>query len=82
MHVAGLPDLRHRRIDQGVAGLAITPGLEQRLRARPLLPDDGIVGRLEGPCGHMREIAQDLRVKIAPDQLVEPDRCAFISLLL
>ena len=80
VHVAGLVDLRHRRIDQGVAGAALAPGLKQRCGGSALFPGDHVVRRFEGARGNMRKIAQDLRVKISPYQLAEPDRRAGAAL--
>ncbi len=82
MHVAGLVDLGHGGIDQWVAGPAFTPGPKQSLGSGALFPGDGIVRGLEGALRHMREIAQDLRIKIAPDQFAEPDRGTRAALAL
>ncbi len=37
-----------------------------------VLPADGVVGGLESPLDHVWMVLQDLLIKIAPDQLVEP----------
>ena len=48
VHVAGLVDLRHRRVDQRVAGAALAPGGESASACRAVLPADAVVLRLEG----------------------------------
>ena len=69
VHVAGLVDLRHRGIDQRIAGFAIAPGLEQGLRSGAAFPFDAVVIGLEGMRHHAGVVVQNLVVKIAPNQL-------------
>ena len=73
VHVAGLVDLLHRRIDQRVAGAAIAPGGKVGIGLRPLRPGHGIEFGLEGMAHHARMVEQDLVVEVAPDQLGQPD---------
>ena len=80
MHVAGLVDLGHGRIDQRVACPPFAPSGKQRLRPFTVFPRDRIVFRFKSAAGHMREIRQNREVKIAPDQFTEPHSSAMAPL--
>ena len=82
MHVAGLVDLRHGGIDQRVAGAAFAPGGEQGFRVIALLPLNFVVLGFEGIASRVGKVGQNLRIKVAPDQLAEPDRSALTAGLL
>ena len=73
VHVAGLVDLRHRRIDQRIAGAALAPGGEVPRRRACRARSDAVVLGLEARADDVRMVVQDLLVEVAPDQLREPD---------
>jgi hypothetical protein len=60
-----LIDLRHGRVHQGVAGSAFAPSLKQSLAVRAMVTMDGIVVGLETALGDVREIGQNLSIKIS-----------------
>ena len=76
MHVAGLVDLCHGRVDQRIAGATLAPRREQLIGMRPLLPANLVVLGLETRTDDMRVVMQDLLVKIPPDQFRQPDPSA------
>ena len=76
MHVAGLVDLGHGRVHQGVAGTAFAPRAEQTVCPLATFPGNGVVLGLVSTLGHMGEIGQYLHIKVAPDQLTQPHRSA------
>ena len=82
MHVARLVDLRHGRVHQRVAGAAFAPGLEQGGGLVALDPVDAVVLGFEGLHRRVWKVAQNLGIKISPDQLTEPGGCTLVSLLL
>ena len=77
MHITGLVDLAHRRINDGITGTALAPGREQGFIVGPL---NGIVSRLECARHHMRMMVQDHEIEIPPHQLRQPGCGAFAGL--
>ena len=82
MHVTGSVDLRHGGIDQRKAGASIAPCFKQGLCGWAFLPGDLVVRGFERFGRDVGEIAEDLCVKVAPDQFAEPDGRAFASFFL
>ena len=85
VHVAGLVDLRHRRVDQRIPGAALAPRLEQAIGVFAGVPPDLLVLGLEAvrhtvDRPHVRKVRQHLRVEIAPDQFAQPGRCARVAM--
>ncbi len=70
VHIAGLVDLAHGRVHQRIAGAALAPGGELR---RVVAPLNAVVNRLESRIHHMRMVEQNLKIKVAPHQLGQPD---------
>ena len=81
VHVAGLVDLHHGCVHQGVAGAALTPGVKQFVGVGAMLPLDGVVIGLEAARHRMGKVGHDLCIKIPPDQLRQPHLCPFIARL-
>ena len=70
MHPAAEIQLAHRCVNQRVAGAALAPGGKA---FRPVGPADGVVIRLEGVADDVRKAVENHEIKVAPDQLAEPD---------
>src|SRR3569623_361228 len=70
MHVAGLIELAHCRVDQWIACTRLAPGLEMPRRIRPR---QRIVLWLESVARRdVGTMPEDLVVEVAPDQLGQP----------
>jgi len=77
VHVAGLVELAHGGVYQRVACAGLAPGVKQLVAVGAVVPMDGVVIALEAlACAHVRKVGQHLHIKVAPDQLRKPDRCA------
>src|ERR1700683_1982088 len=68
MHPTGGIELAHARIDDGETGAPLAPRHEKAL---VVLPFQLVIFILETRPGHMREMPENLPVKIAPDQLID-----------
>ncbi len=78
MHPAGLHQLTHGGIDDGVAGTALAPGGKACVVIAPL---QGLGVALEGAVAiDAREADQDMLVELTPDQLVDPAGQADIAI--
>ena len=56
---------------QQIAGAALAPGIKT---FGVIAQADSVVLRLESAVDHARVVMQDMHIKIAPDQLGQPDR--------
>ena len=72
VHVAGLVQLRHRRVHQRITGAPFAPGGKGGVRLGSRFPGDGVVGGLEGAAFHVRVLVQNHGVEVAPDQFRQP----------
>ena len=72
VHPAGLVDLRHRRVDQRIAGAPLAPGGEGLVGVAAVLEADAVELGLAAGADDVRQVVQDLLVEVAPDQLREP----------
>ena len=79
VHIAAGVDLAHGGIDQRVAGAALAPCGEECIGFGTRVPFDHVISRLEAAFNDMRVVGQNLKVKVAPDQLAEPGGCAFTA---
>ena len=68
MHHAGVPELAHSRIDDGIAGSAALPG-DQRLGV--VLPGKAVKRRLQIALGQIRYVEQQMAAELAPAELAE-----------
>jgi hypothetical protein len=71
-----LIQLAHSRIDNGVAGLAFAPGLEELLIVFPI---ELVINRPKSSLSDARKLPEDLFVKISPDQLGDKDIHLFLA---
>src|SRR5262245_17487319 len=76
-HPAGVPELAHGGIDDGVAGLALLPGLERRGVVAP-----GEAGKfgLERVMRHRRETVEQAIGKLAPAEFAQEREDAAVEL--
>ncbi len=70
VHRAGLVDLAHGRVHQRIAGATFAPGGKL---IRVVAPLNAVVNRLESRIHHMRMVVKNLKIKVAPHQLGQPD---------
>ena len=70
VHPALLAELIHGRIYDGVAGLPGTPGAKP---LRIVAPRDAVVNGTKCTVAYMREVIENLMIKITPRQLTKPD---------
>ena len=82
VHIAGLIDLGHRGVHQRVAGPPLAPGGKQRIGWLAMFPLDSVVLAPVGTLGHMREVGQNRKIEVSPDQFAEPDSGAPAALAL
>ncbi len=69
VHVTGLVELPHRRVDQRIPGAALAPRAPLRLVVRE---GERVERRLEGVADDVREVVEDREVEIPPDEFGEP----------
>ena len=65
----GLDELPHPGVDEPVARLAAAPGLEVRVRSRPL---EALVARVDAALGEVGVVVQHVLEPVAPEQLGAP----------
>ena len=68
VHHAGVPELAHSGIDDGVAGPAALPGDQGLVVA---LPGEGVEGRLQVALGEIGDVEQQVAAEFAPAEFAE-----------